>query len=97
MEQGMPIPAPEAAEQAPQEGGQDQAEAIIKGISQGISKVGEMIPQLGGSEEDVAAMDKVNQAYQAVMTKVMGGGEEAPQAPSQSSAMGGPQGVPVGQ
>jgi len=94
--QGQPMPAEEAA---PQEGGGKEAETIIKGIAMAIDKVKEMIPQLGGSEEDAAALDKVNQAYQAVMSKVMGGGEAeemAPVAPQQSPAMGGAKGVPVG-
>ena len=99
--QGQPMPAPQGA--APQEQGKESnAQTLIAAVPKVLGKIQEMIPTLGGSEEDAAAMDQIIQAYQTLMSKVMGGGDaeeqgEPPQAPQQVSSMGGAKGVPVGQ
>ena len=88
-------PAPQAPQAADEGAGKEQLMEIAKGVSMAMEKIASSL-----SEEDAAAMAKVNQAYQAVISKAFGGQEESPEeapAQGQTDAMGGPNGVPVGQ
>lgn len=92
--EAMPAQAPE------QGGGDNEAKTLIKGVSRAMGEVANMLPKIGGTEEDVAAMGDIISQYQQLVMKVVQGGGEAPaKAPAQGQApaMGGPRGMPMGQ
>ena len=84
-------------EPAPQEGqGGGQAQALIAGVSMAMGKVAEMLPQIGGSEDDQQAMAQLMSQYQEIVGRVMGSGGEPEQARGQVPVEAGPSGVPMG-
>ena len=94
QEEMMPEQAPQ--EGAPKEGGQNQAQVLLAGVSMAMGKVAEMLPQIGGSEQDQQEMAQLMSQYQEIIGRVMGGGEPAKPQPGQAPVEAGANGVPMG-
>ena len=85
------------AEQTPEQKEQVDVAAIASQVGDGLSKLAEVLQGAGASEEDQAEMATVLQGFTNLVEKHLGAGEPEAQAiPQEISAMGGPEGVPMG-